>query len=120
MLLLFRCCFFWLCAFKFLFLREVDFGQEAGIDFAQHLVSLSLLKGNSLSFDFLCFLCFFEAFALFLGSEIVVDASLDLGTVKLSRFVLYYRLKDLGGLHRALASRSVLFGFSGNLERKVI
>jgi len=56
---------------------------------------LSLLQGDSLFFDFLCFLCFFEAFTFFLGSEIVVllvDASLDVCAVKLSRFVLYNRL----------------------------
>jgi membrane protein YqaA with SNARE-associated domain len=68
----------------------------------------------------LCFLCFFEAFVFFFGSEIVVDASLDVCTVKLSRFVLYNRLQDLGSSNCALTSWSVLFSFSSNLERKVV
>jgi len=69
-------------------------------------------------------LCFFEAFSFFLGSEVVyyvvVDASLDVCTVKLSRFVLYNRLQDLGSGNRTLTSWSVLLSFSSDLVREVV
>jgi hypothetical protein len=77
------------------------------------------LHGGSLFFDFLCFPCRFEAFALFLGI-IPVNAPLDVCPVELSRFVVNDGLQRLGSSHCGVPSWSVLFGFSRNLVREVV